>query len=122
MTVRKNPIRMPANYKLSRKEEPESQAPAKRVSGCGHFLELGSQAADLARARVLVNHALGDSAHQLGLSRDECVLGGAGVASDDGFLEFTQDGPNARAARLVHFGAGGDLTDRLAGAGVVGQR
>src|SRR5690606_27937347 len=53
---------------------------------------------------------------------DEGGLGGARVAAGDGFLELAQEGADPRAARLVHFGAGRDLADRLLGAGVVGHQ
>ena len=91
-------------------------------SGGRHLLQLGGQAGDLARAGVLVDHTLGDGAHQLGLGLDEGGLRGARVAPGDRFLELAQEGADARAARLVDFGPGGDLADRLLGAGVVGHR
>jgi hypothetical protein len=66
-----------------------------------------------------VNDALGDRAHQLGLRLDEGRLGGRGVTRSDRFFELAQEGAHARAARLVDFGAAGDLADRLLGAGVL---
>ena len=96
--------------------------PQSEKSGGGHLLQLCGETTHLARTRVLVNHALGDGAHQLGLGLDEGGLRRTGVAARDGLLEFAQEGADARAARLVHFGAGSDLADRFLGAGIVGHQ
>jgi hypothetical protein len=74
--------------------------PRSEKSGGGHLLQLGGQTADLARARVLVNHALGDGAHQLGLGLDEGGLRGGRVAAwpGPGTLAVVGQAPTAWTA------------------------
>src|SRR5690606_1415287 len=83
--------------------------------------QLSGQSRHLARAGVLVDHALGDGPHQLRLGLHEGALSGGRIARGDGLVKTAQVGADARAARLVDFGAAGDLADRLLGAGRVGH-
>src|SRR5882762_9563017 len=91
------------------------------ISGCRHFPQGRGQARDFPGTGVLVHHALGDGAHQLGLGLHEGVLGGRSVAGGQRLVELAQEGAHARAAGGVDFGSAGDLADRLLGAGRIGH-